>query len=547
MAVRLPAPGVRTHAGPPVDVAALRRDLADRVAGEVRFDDGSRSVYATGGSNYRQVPIGVVVPRDVADAAEALAVCREHDAPVLSRGGGTSLAGQCCNVAVVLDWSKYANRLVELDTEAGTAVVEPGIVLDTLNAHTRQHGRLVFGPKPSTHDHCTIGGMIGNNSCGSTAQAYGKTSDNVRRLEVLTYDGCRMWVGPTDDDDYARILAAGGRPADIHRRLRELRDRHALAIRRRFPDIPRRVSGYNLDALLPENGFDIARALVGSEGTLVTVLRAELRLVREPAASSLVVCGYPDVFAAADAVPDVTPFEPLALEGLDSKLIGYERRKHLAPTAALDGLPEGSGWLMVRFGGADRREAEDRAAQFRDAMRGLRNPPTIRVYDDPAQEDALWRIRESGLGATARVPAQPDTWEGWEDSAVAPENFGDYLRDLHALLEEFGYAERSSLYGHFGHGCLHTRIPFDLRSRPGIADYRRFVERAADLVVRHGGSFSGEHGDGQSRAELWPKMFGAELMPAFAEFKRIFDPGDRMNPGKLIHPDGARPQRLDDN
>ncbi|RCV48523.1 FAD-binding oxidoreductase [Marinitenerispora sediminis] len=538
---------MRTHAGPPVDVAALRRDLADRVAGEVRFDDGSRSVYATGGSNYRQVPIGVVVPRDVADAAEALAVCREHDAPVLSRGGGTSLAGQCCNVAVVLDWSKYANRLVELDTEAGTAVVEPGIVLDTLNAHTRQHGRLVFGPKPSTHDHCTIGGMIGNNSCGSTAQAYGKTSDNVRRLEVLTYDGCRMWVGPTDDDDYARILAAGGRPADIHRRLRELRDRHALAIRRRFPDIPRRVSGYNLDALLPENGFDIARALVGSEGTLVTVLRAELRLVREPAASSLVVCGYPDVFAAADAVPDVTPFEPLALEGLDSKLIGYERRKHLAPTAALDGLPEGSGWLMVRFGGADRREAEDRAAQFRDAMRGLRNPPTIRVYDDPAQEDALWRIRESGLGATARVPAQPDTWEGWEDSAVAPENFGDYLRDLHALLEEFGYAERSSLYGHFGHGCLHTRIPFDLRSRPGIADYRRFVERAADLVVRHGGSFSGEHGDGQSRAELWPKMFGAELMPAFAEFKRIFDPGDRMNPGKLIHPDGARPQRLDDN
>ncbi|MFC7331026.1 FAD-binding and (Fe-S)-binding domain-containing protein [Marinactinospora rubrisoli] len=547
MAVQLPAPGVRADAGPPVDVESLRRDLAERVAGEVRFDTGSRSVYATGGSNYRQVPIGVVVPRDVEDAVEAIAVCRDHGAPVLSRGGGTSLAGQCCNVAVVLDWSKYVNRLIDLDADAATATVEPGIVLDTLNARTRRHGRLVFGPKPSTHDHCTIGGMIGNNSCGSTAQSYGKTSDNVRRLEVLTYDGCRMWVGPTSDEEYAGILAAGGRRADIYRRLRELRDHYALAIRRRFPDIPRRVSGYNLDALLPENGFDVARALVGSEGTLVTVLRAELRLAREPASSALAVCGYPDVFAAADAVPDVTPFRPLALEGLDRKLIGYERRKRLAPTAALDGLPEGDGWLMVRFGGDDRRQARERAAEFRDAMLRLDHPPTVRIYDDPEQEAALWRIRESGLGATARVPAQRDTWEGWEDSAVAPENFGRYLRDLSALLTEFGFAERSSLYGHFGHGCLHTRIPFDLRSRPGIADYRRFVERAADLVVEHGGSFSGEHGDGQSRAELWPKMFGAELMPAFAEFKRIFDPADRMNPGKLIRPGGGPPQRLDDN
>ncbi|GAA3742608.1 FAD/FMN-containing dehydrogenase/Fe-S oxidoreductase [Spinactinospora alkalitolerans] len=546
MTVDLPAPTSHRDAPPLVDVDALIRDLTARVDGEIRFDTGSRAAYATTGSNYRQVPIGVVVPRTVEAGAEAVAVCREHDAPVLSRGGGTSLAGQCCNVAVVIDWTKYCNRVLEVDADARTAVVEPGIVLDVLNARLSEEAGLIFGPKPSTHGQCAIGGMIGNNSCGSTAQAYGKTVDNVVRLEVLTYDGCRMWVGATSEEECERIIAAGGRRAEIYRGLRELRDRHAMAVRRRFPDIPRRVSGYNLDSLLPENGFDLAGALVGSEGTLVTVLRAELRLVSEPAAKALVLCGYPDIFTAADAVPEVAEHRPFALEGMDDKLIGYERRKHLNPEA-LKWLPEGSGWLMVQFGGDDRDEACEQARGFMDAVSGSEHAPTTRFYDDPAEQEQLWQVREAGLGATARVPAEADTWEGWEDSAVPPERFGDYLRDLHALMEEFDYAERSSLYGHFGHGCLHTRIPFDLITTEGIANYRAFVERAADLVVSYGGSFSGEHGDGQSRAELWPKMFGEELMPAFAEFKRIFDPKDRMNPGKLIAPDGDGPNRLDEN
>ncbi|RKS06604.1 FAD/FMN-containing dehydrogenase [Nocardiopsis sp. Huas11] len=543
MAARPDGPNMEAAVTDPA-TESLLRDLTARVAGEVRFDPGTLAAYATDASNYRRVPIGVVAPATVEDGVEAVAVCREHGAPVLSRGGGTSLAGQTANHAVVLDWSKYCDRVLDIDPHGRTALVEPGIVLDALNARTSEAGRrLIFGPQPSTHGQCTLGGMIGNNSCGSSAQAFGKTVDNILRLEVLTYDGCRMWVGPTSDEEYDRILAEGGRRAEIHRELRALRDRYALAVRRRFPDIPRRVSGYNLDSLLPENGFDVAAALVGSEGTLVTVLRAEVRLVREPEATALAVCGFDDVFEAADAVPEVLAYEPFALEGLDDKLIDYEVRKHLHPEA-VQRMPEGGGWLMVQFGGQDREEAAQRAREFARSVDAVRERDVL-VVEEPRKQEQMWQAREAGLGATARVPQEPDTWEGWEDSAVAPEHFGAYLRDLHALMEEFGYAYRSSLYGHFGHGCLHTRIPFDLRSHSGVADYRRFAERAADLVVGYGGSLSGEHGDGQSRAELWPKMFGEELMPAFVEMKRIFDPDDRMNPGILVRPDAGRPKPLD--
>jgi FAD/FMN-containing dehydrogenase len=276
--ISLPDPVVRHGGPPPADAGALERDLRRRVDGEVRFDAGSRGAYSTDASNYRQVPIGVVVPRTVDSAVQAVAVCREHGAPVVSRGGGTSLAGQTCNVAVVIDWSKYCHGVVSVDPEARTCVVEPGIVLDELNAQLAPY-QLMFGPKPATHDHCTLGGMIGNNSCGATAQAYGKTVDNVLRLEVLTYDGERFWAGPVSDEEYETILAAGGRRAEIYRQLRELARACADEVREHYPQIPRRVSGYNLDSLLPEQGFDVARALVGSESTLVTVLHAELRLV----------------------------------------------------------------------------------------------------------------------------------------------------------------------------------------------------------------------------------------------------------------------------
>ena len=522
-----------------MDTDKLEAALAEKVDGEVRFDAGSRGAYAHDGSNYRQPPLGVVVPRTPEAAVAAVGVCAEFGAPVLSRGGGTSLAGQCCNTAVVIDWTKYCHQVISVDPGGRTAIVQPGIALDKLNDAVRKYG-LMVGPKPSTHVSCTIGGMIGNNSCGSTAQAYGKMADSVRRLEILTYDGLRTWTGLTSDADYEQILAEDGRKADIYRRLRAIRDDYLGLIRTRYPDIPRRVSGYNLDYLLPEKQFHVARALVGSESTLVTVLTAEISLVEIPQFRSLVVLGYPDIAQAADLVPLVNSHQPLAVEGLDDVLISLEREEHLGG-AALDKLPEGSGWLMIQFGGDTEEEAMERAQSLIDAAQSEGPEPHVAYIEDPAVEDNLWQVRELGLGATAYPPSQHETHEGWEDAAVPPERLGDYLREFRTLLARHGY-HGASLYGHFGHGCVHTRIPFELRTDEGIANYRSFAEAAADLVVSYGGSLSGEHGDGQSRGELLPKMFGPELIRAFGELKDVFDPDDRMNPGKVVHP-----YRLDEN
>ncbi|MGN6795673.1 MAG: FAD-binding and (Fe-S)-binding domain-containing protein [Streptosporangiaceae bacterium] len=514
----------------------LERALTDRVDGEVRFDAGSRAAYSTDGSNFRQVPIGVVIPRSVGAAVDAVAVCREYAAPVLSRGGGTSLAGQCTNEAVVLDWSKYCNQVVSVADDAKTCVVEPGIVLDQLNSELAPRN-VRFGPEPATHMNCTLGGMIGNNSCGATAQRTGKVVDNIAALEVLLYDGTRFWCGPTSDDEYAQLERRGDRRAEIYRRLRRLSENYAGEIRSRYPGIPRRVSGYNLDSLLPEHGFDVAGLLVGSESTLVTVLRARLKLVPVLPERSLVVLGYPSVDKAADAVPAILPHKPIALEGLDHRLIRDEQVKHLNPQA-LKELPEGAAFLMVQFGGNSRVEVDQAAERMLDGLHETEHDPTVEFFDDPEREDELWQVREAGLGATAHVPGQPDTFEGWEDSAVAPDRLGDYLRDLQRLYDQFGYSSdlMPSLYGHFGQGCVHTRIPFDLYSTEGVAVYRRFMECAADLVVSHGGSLSGEHGDGQSRGELLERMFGRRLVGAFGELKAVFDPDNLMNPGKVVHP-----------
>jgi FAD/FMN-containing dehydrogenase/Fe-S oxidoreductase len=520
------------RAGLHAAIAELRR----RVNGDVRFDDGSRAAYSTDASNFRQVPIGVVVPRTVEDAAEAIAVCREHDLPVVNRGGGTSLAGQCTNEAVVIDFTKHCHAVVSVDEENRRCVVEPGIVLDVLNRELAPTG-LRFGPEPATHQNCTIGGMIGNNSCGATAQRTGKVVDNIASLEVLLYDGTRFTARRTDASEYAVIERMGDRRSQIYRSLRHLADDHADLIRKRYPDIPRRVSGYNLDSLLPEHGFDIAGLLVGSESTLVTVLRAELELVPVVKARTLVTLGFENIAKAADAVPAIVEHEPIALEGVDRYLIRDEQIKGIN-AQALDELPEGTGYLMVQFGGDTVEESDRRAHEMLAALGETEHDPAVAFVDDPEREDELWQVREAGLGATAHVPDRPDTWEGWEDSAVPVERLGDYLRDLRRLYEEFGYASDvgPSLYGHFGQGCVHTRIPFDLYSTEGVATYRRFLERAADLVASYGGSLSGEHGDGQTRGELLPRMFGDEIVELFEQVKALFDPHDRMNPGKVVHP-----------
>lgn len=517
------------------DRSGLEAALRAEVDGEVRFDPGSRGAYVTDGSNYRQVPIGVVVPRTVEAGARAVSVCARFDAPVLSRGGGTSLAGQSTNTAVVIDWSKYCTGVLSVDPERRTCVVEPGIVLDELNRHLARH-KLQFGPKPSTHSHCALGGMIGNNSCGASAQAYGKTVDNVRRLEILTYDGQRAWVGPTPPDERDRIIAGGGRLAEVYAGLDRIATEYLADIRRGYPRIPRRVSGYNLDSLLPENGFDVARALVGSEGTLVTVLRAELDLVPVPAYQSLLVLGYPDICAAADDVPRLLEHcSPTQLEALDGRMAQLMREEG-AYLDSLAILPEGDSRLMVQYSGDSQDDVDGQAHALLHAVGRGERDANVAFSDDPEREQKMLRAREAGLGVTARPPDDRETWEGWEDSAVPPERLGDYLRDLKRLFEEFGY-DHPSLYGHFGQGCVHTRIPFGLKTAEGVAGFRRFLERAADLVTSYGGSLSGEHGDGQARGELLTRMFGQRLVAAFGELKALFDPGDRMNPGKIVHPD----------
>lgn len=490
-------------------------------------------MYSTDASNYRQVPIGLVVPRDEDDVVATLRIARDHGAPILARGGGTSLAGQCCNVAVVIDTSKYMNRILELDPVRRIARVEPGVVLDRLRDAAEVHG-LTFGPDPATHSRCTLGGMIGNNSCGVHSIMSGKTDANIESMRVLTADGVEMVVGPTSEDDLASIIAAGGRRGQIYSELRSIRDRYGDLIRKKFPPIPRNVSGFNLEQLLPEHGFNVARSLVGTEGTCVFVLEAAARLVPSPPYRSLVVLGFDDVYVAADMVPAVMKGAPIGLEGIDDNLIRDMRKKNLYPEAA-DLLPEGRGWLLVEHGADSSEELGERVAEFVAMMqRKRKNRPSIRIFDDPQLARLVWKTRESALGATAVVPGQPHAWEGWEDAAVRPDRLGSYLRELRSLMNEYGY--RSNLYGHFGDGCVHTRINFDLESNEGIAFFREFVERAAHLVVRHGGSLSGEHGDGQARAELLPIMFGDELIEAFREFKRAWDPEGRMNPGKVVDP-----------
>ena len=535
---RTVSPGTYDAHAAPDDAAALEATLRRHLRGEVRFDAGSRALYATDGSNYRQVPIGVVIPRDKEDVLATVALCREHHAPLLARGGGTSLAGQCCNTAIILDFSKYMARILEIDPERRIARVEPGVVLDNLRAAAEKH-HLTFAPDPATHDRCTLGGMIGNNSCGVHSIMAGKTDDNIEALEVVTYDGQRLHVGATSDEDFARLQREGGRRAQLYGGLKQIADRYGDQVRHQFPNIPRRVSGYNLNHLLPENGFHVARALVGSEGTCATVLEATCRLVASPPARVLVVIGWPDVYICADHVPQIMEHGPIGLEGFDDIIVNASRRRGIN-LEGISLLPEGAGWLMVEFGAATTDEAEAQARHLMEVLDRSATTPNMRLFPDQKQARRIWEIRESSLGVTSHVPGEPIRWEGFEDSAVAPHKLGSYLRDLRKLMQAFHYD--GAFYGHFGHACVHTRMDYDLESEEGVRKFRQFMEEAADLVVRYGGSLSGEHGDGQSRAELLPKMFGPELMQAFREFKALWDLDWKMNPGKLIEP-----YRLDEN
>ncbi len=513
----------------------LIAELSRVVKGEVRFDEASRALYATDASNYRQAPIGLVVPQDIEDVVNAVAVCRKFEAPVLARGSGTSLAGQCCNAAVIFDFSRKLTGILEINSAEKFARVQPGVILDDLRCLTRPEN-LTFGPAPSTHNRCTFGGMIGNNACGVHSVTAGKTAENVEELEILTYDGLRMRVGRTSGEELEKIIREGGRRGEIYSRLKGLRDRYSRQILAKYPPLPRRVSGYNLDELLPGKGFHVARALVGTEGTCVTILEAKVKLIEDPKARVLWVLGFHDIYEAADAVPFVLSHKPAGLEGLDENFIQNMKKAGLH-IPEIEMLPPGNGWLLVEFSGKSIPEAEEAAAKLGRAFEASGKGPAMRLFKDPEQQKKIWSVRESSFGATVFVSGVPDTFSGFEDSAVPPEKLGAYLRDLGKLYQKFGYF--AVTYGHFGDGCIHSRISFDLKTGPGILRYREFLEEATDLVIRYGGSFSGEHGDGQTWGEFLPKMYGSEIVEAFREFKSIWDPQGKMNPGKIVDSYGA--------
>jgi FAD/FMN-containing dehydrogenase/Fe-S oxidoreductase len=514
------------------DARVVAADLRRRTRADIRFTPGDRALYATDLSVFRQVPIGVVIPTTVDDVIETVAVCREHDVPILVRGAGTSLAGQTCNLAVVIDFSKHLHRIVDYNAAERYAVVQPGVICDELR-HRAWKDSLTWAPDPATHAYNTFGGMIGNNSCGTHSLRGGKTVDNIETLDILTYGGDRLTVGGTlDAEELDRIIGAGGARGELYAKLRQFRDRHAAEIRKRYPKIPRRVSGYNLDDLLPEKGFDVAKAIVGSEGTLAVVLGARVRLLPRPAARALLLVGFDSMADAGDRVPELLDLEPHALEGVHESVTTNMRRKgRTLPGAAL--LPDARMCLILEFGAASQDEANSRAEAARRRVESSGAGRDTRICDNDEDVEAVWKVREAGVGAS-RVPHTEGGWPCWEDTAVHPSKEGAYLREFEALLARYQYPWTG--FGHFGQGCFHIRIGFDFSTPAGVAHYRAFATDAADLVVTFGGSLSGEHGDGQARAEFLPKMFGAELAQAFREYKRIWDPRGRMNPGKLVDP-----------
>lgn len=530
-----------------VNVAGLESQLRRHVSGEVRFDAGTKAMYANDASNFRQVPIGVVVPRTLDDVVATVRACHTYHAPVLCRGGGTSLSGETVNVAVVMDFSKYLTDIIDIDDQRRLATVQTGVINEDLNRATGERG-LVFGPDPSSHSRCTVGGNIGNNSCGVhsiQAHLYGpgpRTSDNTYALDVVTYDGARFTVGVDEEKDLDSIIAAGGRKGEIYAALRDLRDEYADDIRRGFPsvdELPRRVSGYNLDELLPEKGFNVARALVGTESTCAVALTATVMLTPAMLHRTLVVVHYDSIGEAGDVVPEIMAFKPIGLEAVDDMLVHDQRLKgtNAAGLAALPRSEASGAWLFVQFGSDQPDESLRCAEDFVRWLRKKKHHGEDRIVLAPSKQDGgnseeLWSIREAGLGSTAFPADSGDHWPGWEDSAVPPARVGDYLRDLQRLYTNHGL--RGAMYGHLGEGCIHSRINFDLRHKDGLANYRHFMEAAGDLVASYRGSMSGEHGDGQQRAELLGKQYGPRLLEAMRKFKLIWDPEWKMNPGKVI-------------
>ncbi|MGW0021891.1 FAD-binding and (Fe-S)-binding domain-containing protein [Rhodococcus sp. NPDC003382] len=520
------------------------RLLADRLHSRgVPIDTSARRLaeYSYDASNYRVQPLAVVFPRSADDVAAVVAVCGDTGIPLVSRGGGTSMAGNAVGPGVVLDFSRHMNRILDIDETSGVADVQPGVVLATLTQATEKasSGRMTFAPDPSSKNRATVGGALGNDACGNHSVRYGRMSDHVHEIDIVTADGFRLTAAErglraTEPDD----ADAAARAEQLNAELTALALQHLLEFRTELGRIPRQVSGYHLANLLPEKRFDVARALVGSEGTCAVIVGARVKLVPRPSSALLVCLGYNDVVDAARDIETILEYSPAAIEGVDAAIV--ETMRFRRGENSVLGLPAGNAWLYVDLDGDD----PDAVAAAADALLGelRRNGRLVdgRTVPDTTERASLWRVREDGAGLSSRLASGGESWPGWEDSAVAPENLADYLQDFRALLDKHGL--QGVMYGHFGAGCMHIRITYDLRTEEGREVFRAFTHEAARLVVRHGGSLSGEHGDGRARSELLPLMYSPRMIKAFSDFRSIWDPEGLLNPGSLTEPD-----RIDSN
>ncbi len=510
----------------PADLAAFTARLRRTISGEVRDDREIRALYSSDASNYRVLPAVVAAPATVDELAATVALAVGARVPLTMRGAGTSIAGNAIGPGLVVDARRHLGGILELDPVAMTATVLPGTVLDAVNLAAAPHG-LRVGPDPSTHSRATVAGMVGNDACGAHSVRWGTTAENVLGLEVVTADGTRRRIGALGPTTPGATEGAG--PA-IDARLRALYARHGDLVRRELTPWARRVSGYALDWLLPERGLDVARALVGTEGTCAVVSAVTLRLVTAPATRGLLVLAFADDVAAASAVPQLLREQPLTVESLTAELLGSD------PGAARQrlGLPGGGAWLLVEAGGEDASEVRDHAARLAAAVGTAAGRSDAVLLEAPAAQQALWQVREDGAGRSARLPDGTPAWPGFEDAAVPPERLAGYLRELRALLRSHGL--RGATYGHFGEGCIHLRVAFGLDRPGGTERFAAFVRTAADLVVEHGGTLSGEHGDGRARGALLERQFSPELLAAFRAWKAVWDPAGVLNPGVIVDP-----------
>ena len=504
----------------------------------IEIDDSSRRLaeYSYDASNYRIPPAAVVFPRSADEVASVMMLCGAAGVAVIGRGGGTSMAGNAIGRGIVIDFSRHMNRVISVDTDARTAVVEPGIVISELQRElvARTSGAFTFAPDPSSKTRATVGGAVGNDACGNHSVRYGRTADHTVAMDVVTADGhllrvTRSGVEAVHSEDAAATDAA----ERISRELQSLAADNLALFRVELGRIPRQVSGFHLSHLLPENGFDVARALVGSEGTCAVIVSVTVAVVPVPPAALLLCLGYENVVAAAADVTAILEFSPAAVEGIDDNIA--QTMEYRRGPDSIRGLPAGNAWLYVDLDGADAAEVEDKAARLLEALGRLGRVKEGRIVTDPADRTALWRVREDGAGLATRLASGVESWGGWEDAAVAPENLSAYLADLNSLLAEHDLT--GVMYGHFGAGCMHVRITFDQRTDAGRRVMYDFLRAAARVVVEHGGSLSGEHGDGRARSELLPVMYSPRMLDAFARFKRIWDPRGILNPGSITDPE----------